>query len=107
VAHDLLIGDPFLYIGQAHCPDHDLILSGPAGTPPTAGHTNGIEEWAGPYGTSIDQWNDTSHPPANVAHPTLSYTTTFGSNPVGSWLVGSQIPDGWYTVRVQKRGHQR
>lgn len=103
MSHTLAFGDPFLYFGAASAPDHDVRLSGPAGTPPPSSHTDGTTPWYGPYGTPIEKWNDSTHPPANVAHPTLSYATTFGSNPVRSWMFGSDVPDGTYTVVKRKR----
>lgn len=103
MSYTLKFGDPFLYFNAASCQDHDQRLSGPAPAAPPAAHEAGTDPWNGPYGDTIETWDDTSHPPANAAHPTLSYTAAFGTDPVRSWLFGSDVPDGYYTVKLRKR----
>jgi hypothetical protein len=85
------IGAPFLFLGAASC-DHELRLSGPAPSSPPAGYTTGTERWDGPYGPTVDEWTDVTHPPGG----SLSYSAP--TTPNSSWLIGSQLPAGWYTV---------
>jgi len=99
MAHVLCFGDPFLYYGAASCEDHDVRLSGPAVPAPPPSHESGAEPWDGPYGPSIETWNDVTHPPGGV----LSYAATFGGNPTSSWMFGSEVPNGWYAVKIRKR----
>jgi len=103
VSYTLKLGDPFLFFNAASAPDHDVRLSGPAPVTPPASHENGVTPWDGPYGPTIETWTDGTHPPANASHPLLSYTTTFGADPVRSWMFGSDVPDGWYAVKKRKR----
>lgn len=92
------IGSPILFIGSSSC-DHLVRLSGPE--VPPIGFSAGIDPWSGPYGATIETWTDVSHPPGGIG---ISYPMSDPINPRPnqSWLVGSQIPSGWYTV-IRKR----
>lgn len=87
---------PFLYFNAASVADHEQRLSGPSPSPPTSDHGNGTEEWRGPYGTPVDQWTDATHPPGAG----ISYTAP--TSPNVSWYFNSVLPDGWYTVILEK-----
>ena len=91
------LDNPVLFLDAASA-DHETRLSGPSGSPPGAGHTTGVDTWHGPYGTPIDEWTDVTHPPVT---PGVSYPKTALGVPNPSWLLDSQIPAGWYTVRVR------
>lgn len=88
MATKLKFGMPFLFFGAASC-DHELRLSGPAPSAPPAGYATGTEKWDGPYGPTVDEWTNATHPPGG----TITYTP-----PNRSWKFGSQVPAGWYTV---------
>jgi len=89
------LDNPVLFLDAASV-DHELRLSGPSPAPPGAGHTAGTDVWEGPYGTPVDEWTDITHPPITVG---VSYPLTAAGLPNPSWLLDTQFPDGWYTVR--------
>jgi len=88
---------PFLYLNAADVPDHDIRLSGPAPAPPALPQfTDGDVGWDGPYGPTIETWDDISHPPVT---PGVSYPVSVSGDPNPSWLLNSEIPTGWYTIK--------
>lgn len=79
--------DPLFAFDAASVEDDELMLSGPAVTPPAS---PGTDPWNGPYG-----------------YPVTSFTnangyTGYGLGPTKSWKFDTQLPDGWYT-RISRR----
>lgn len=72
--------------------DDDVLLSGPAPSPPS---NPGVDPWDGPYGLPVTEWKEATHP---------GYGTD--PEPTKSWKVDVQLPDGWYT-RISRRDKWR
>jgi|PlaIllAssembly_1097288.scaffolds.fasta_scaffold00334_2 hypothetical protein len=85
----------FLYLDASSVASHRTRLSGPAPSDPPAAYESGTDKWDGPFGPTIETWTDITHP---TGDPSVNYTAP--TTPNVSWLLDSEIPDGWYTVII-------
>lgn len=96
------VGDgPILSYDAAEVEDDELMLSGPhtgagGSVPPGSWPNPGADDvWDGPYGPRMVDWNNTSHPGANM-------TQGGWSPPNQSLKYDTEIPAGYYT-RISRR----
>jgi hypothetical protein len=88
MAWPVALDSGFLHLDASSAPSHEMILSGPSGSPPGSPHENGTAEWRGAYGTPVNEWDAATYG--------AGYTGP--GTPNRSWLLDSSIPDGWYSV---------